>query len=108
MHRSLLGRESLPRIPPQQALDEVLRQVALAGPGLGGEFEVTPFDGFENVLIGLTVERGVPAQQDVSDDADGPYIAGLVVPALEQLRGHVVRGPHGVAHRRLVPIVPPR
>ena len=84
MQRSLLSRRPLPGISAQQAIDEVLRHVAFARPSwCVGILQPTPFDGFEYFAIGISIERRVAAQHNVCDDADGPYIAGLVVLALE-------------------------
>lgn len=43
-------------------------------------------------MVVVAVERRVPAQQNVRDDADRPHVAALVVLLVEDLWGNVVRG----------------
>ena len=74
----------------QQALDVVF----CFGGNTGPFFPIEVKGAFRNFLydrrIGLTVERRVPAEENVKDYATGPYIALLVVSLLENLGGDVV------------------
>lgn len=45
-----------------------------------------------DVLIRLTIERGLSGKNDIGDDTGGPDIALLVVALVEDLGGNVVRG----------------
>lgn len=78
-----MGCHALFRVDCQALLDEVS----------SGQANVAPvFDGSERVVglqdclhffkIGVAVERGVAAQEEVGDDAYGPYISDLNVSGL--------------------------
>ena len=70
-------------------------EVALKG-------EVTISDPGNDLLIGLSVERRLSAEQDVEDDTDAPDIALFSVGALDDFRSEIVGGAKDTVHGVLV------
>ena len=97
MLQRLVGGDALLRVDGQAAADEVLGLGGDAAPVLdGGEAVVGAEDGLHLLEVGVAVEGGVAAQQEVGDDADGPQVDGLAVAGLaEDLGRHVAGGAAG-------------
>ena len=103
-----MGRHAGARVGGQAAFDEVARAERDAAPVFEGcERVVGDEDGLHFFEVGVSVEGGVAAEEEVGYDADGPYVAvrwmlvgflgGLVggvhrftvAGFLEDFRGHV-------------------
>jgi hypothetical protein len=54
--------------------------------------ELFAADVADDFLLSFAFKGGLAGQHDVKDNSQGPRIAALIIPALEDLRGHVVGG----------------
>lgn len=95
--QGLVGGDALVLVNGEAAPDKVLCGRGDAAPVLDrGEAVVGVEDGLHLLEVGVAVEGGVAAEQEVGDDANGPEVDGLAVARLlEDLGGHVAGGAAG-------------
>ena len=74
---------------------------------LDGEFESISYDGSKDIAVGLPVKRRVTAEEGEGNGADRPYVARLVIFALDHFGRHVVRRSDRIAHRSFALLVSP-
>ena len=82
--------------------DDVLGLWADRVPDVAFKREVTFSDSSNDLLIGLTVEGRLSAEQDVKDDTDAPDIALFSVGTLDDFRSEIVGGTKDTVHGVLV------
>eukprot|EP01136_Pigoraptor_vietnamica_P018181 Opistho-1_new@64398 len=87
----LVGREALLGIHHEHLLDHVLGRLRDCGPVRRVKLKVALHDLLEKHGVVVVVKRGITAQQNVRNHADGPEIDGLAVTLLpENLGGDIV------------------
>ena len=78
----------------QHLFNENLRFIGDILPLYTLEADIPEGNIIKDLLIVFPIERRVPTQQDVQDDATGPDIAFLIVFLLQDLRCYVEGCPH--------------
>ena len=89
----------------QQRRYEVLGRVADAVPIWTREVESRGTHRVEYLIVGISVERGISAKEDVRYHAYAPYIAALGIFAIQNFWGDIIRGAHLSVHYPLFDVV---
>eukprot|EP00956_Cyclotella_meneghiniana_P044190 scaffold305764_cov113-Cyclotella_meneghiniana.AAC.1 len=90
MLQQFRGRSPLRRITFQHALDEIFGRIGYLIPIRRGEIESSSPYRIKDLIVRITIERRISAEEDVGDDPDTPNVAAFGVFPVEYLGGYVV------------------